>query len=150
MNSADELLEHLRMCAQFQPNGFYAFVLKHGRLWTPAPRPAGMRKQRNGTCFKSAYEAAERDSALTYVEGYGMSVIPVLHAWCVDQEGRVVDPVWTNPETRAYYGIPLTLEFLHRTMMRTRVYGVLDDPETVGLMAKADPSTFLANTGVPA
>lgn len=59
-----------------------------------------------GECFRNAAWLS-RTSKLHYVEGYAVASarlsLPLPHAWCVDDEGRVYDPTWA--EGRAYYGV---------------------------------------------
>jgi hypothetical protein len=45
---------------------------------------------------------------LTYVEGFATHPHPgevMHHGWCVDAEGRVLDPTWGVPGL-AYFGVP--------------------------------------------
>jgi hypothetical protein len=72
------------------------FVAVHGESFTPSPRPAWVEKGPPKFCFANAKELVERRSGLTYVEGYALAAgaIPALHAWTVDEGGRVIDPTW--------------------------------------------------------
>lgn len=59
-------------------------------------------------CFRNAALLAVKHR-IAYVEGHCLSSIgfPVLHAFCVDGEGRVVDPTWTDPLDCLYHGVAL-------------------------------------------
>lgn len=128
-----EIAEYLRITAELIPNGLNAWILQNGRAFTPAKRPRGVRKLRNGLCYKHAAHLAIRNpDRYTYVEGYGLSVIPVQHAWCVDADGNVVDPTWKNPEDRGYFGVKFKVETLERYLVQQGVYGLLCTPSTAG------------------
>lgn len=102
------------------------FVLKNGRQWTPAPLPPDISKMTVKECFKNATLLALERRDLTYVEGYAVGIIPVNHAWCVDAEGRVVDPTWPEVGTE-YYGVPFDKEWLFREVEKMKYYGLIDD-----------------------
>lgn len=104
------------------------FILDHGTEYTFRPLPKKYRLGVERYCFMNAARLALWDRELTYVEGYGSSEIvlgfPMLHAWCIDTRGRVVDPTWTDP-TSVYIGIPVSDGLLMEEQERTRHYGVL-------------------------
>lgn len=54
--------------------GCEAFVLANGRSFTPAKRPASMRKMRNKRCFSNALHHAGGE--LIYCEGWAAGIIP--------------------------------------------------------------------------
>ena len=105
------------------------FVLKNGKRFTLAPLPSGVKSGELRHCFENAFHLA-CSSNLTYVEGYANEVVPVLHAWCIDNKGKVVDPTWVNsfnnPDT-AYFGVPMKLRFVMKSVFRSKHYSVLDD-----------------------
>ena len=86
--------------------GFYDFVLREGRLFTPRPRPGDIRRGAAGEPFlNSLMNAAAKQ--LQYIEGYAVTEscsIPVLHAWNSAGDDFVVDPTW-HPLGVAYLGV---------------------------------------------
>lgn len=106
-----------------------AVVKARGRLWTPGEVPDGVEAGTPKQCFRNASQLASRRADLTYVEGFALSIVPLHHAWCVTEDGVVVDPTWSGGNGldpgAAYYGVAFTREALAREAVRTGYYGVL-------------------------
>lgn len=64
---------------------------------------------------------------LVYVEGYAAGIIPVLHAWCVDSDGKVVDPTWDDGIGTEYFGVPFNRAFVMTAVVDKGSYGLIDD-----------------------
>jgi hypothetical protein len=89
------------------------FLLKHGTLFTPCGLPAALRPMRMQQCFENAYRVARRTKAFHYVEGVALGLIPMDHAWVIDQDGNAYDPTWASTATglaSAYIGVELNLD----------------------------------------
>jgi len=102
-------------------------VLREGREFKNQPLPPYYAQMEKKMCFRNAMNLALREPALTYVEGYGLSIIPVHHAWCVDRDGMIVDPTWDYEPDREYFGIPFDLKFVTDLVNSKETYGVIDD-----------------------
>jgi len=88
----------------------------------------GVKKGKMGQCYKNAYHLMDITPGLTYVEGYAVSgdlPLPLMHAWCVDKNGVVYDSTWDNG--KSYLGVQFKREFVTKTILRRKVYGVMDD-----------------------
>jgi len=118
-------------------NGWHClseFVLRHGRHWTPRPLPADIKPMRLNECFKNAADLAlgYHRNEYIYCEGYALGIIPMLHAWCVDFEGNVIDPTWDQRGRKLiglgteYFGIAFKSMFLHESLHRKKAYGLID------------------------
>jgi hypothetical protein len=86
--------------------GFYDFVLREGRFFTPRPQPGDVRCGAAGEPFLNSLMNATTKQ-LPYVEGYAVtesSSTPVLHAWNSCGDGSVVDTTW-HPFGVAYLGV---------------------------------------------
>lgn len=119
----------------FRWPGYEAMVLELGKSYVPARRPKGLRKQKDRECFNNAALLALRDRTLRYVEGWATSSIgiPVLHAWCVTTEGRVVDPTWRSPEkATGYYGIEFDIEDVIAAISASGFYGLIGSDWRIG------------------
>ncbi len=102
-----------------------AFIKANGKEYTTISAKSPT-KGKLKECFMNAYQLATGHSGYTYVEGYATTEkvgIPLDHAWVVDKEGRVVDPTWKDGN--AYFGVPIKADYLLKTAVKTRVYGVL-------------------------
>lgn len=113
------------------PNGGTAGLVEvYGTTYRSAPLPAGVERGAPQMCYSNAAHLSLDDPALTYCEGFAESAaIPGLgfaHAWCVTDDGTVVDPTWDDPEHAVYRGIAIDRTLLLSTALRTGYYGVLD------------------------
>jgi hypothetical protein len=81
-----------RIKHEFYYFGLEDFLLREATWFEPPtklPRWQGAMKQ----CFHNARIAAKR-YRWKYVEGMANSIIPVHHAWCVDDAGQVQEVTW--------------------------------------------------------
>ncbi len=106
-----------------------SFVLEHGMQF-PTMAPKQPKLGRLKACYKNAAQLAMNSKDVIYVEGFAAGIIPVMHAWCIDLEGRVLEPTWTHAlqAKRDYFGIPFNLQFLMRQLAVQEYYGLLDQP----------------------
>lgn len=138
--------------------GIDDMVAQIGQVFTPTPwkshRGHGYRLGQVKECFRNAFALSTRHKELTYAEGLAYSgYFPVHHAWCVTQDGRVVDPTWSEDrfekaenEVWEYAGIPFTEEFLFKTAGRRKIYGILDEPY---IYMKNLPASAIAKLNIP-
>jgi hypothetical protein len=77
-------------------------------------------------CFQNAIMNASM-SNLRYVEGVAesrnLAGFPILHAWNLDEDGRVVDPTWDNEGT-VYWGVEMSVKYARNQMCQSGYYGV--------------------------
>lgn len=107
-------------------------VQAEGLPFPSASLPEGIPRRKKGMCFMNSYHLTSTNPwRYVYVEGYAVSKlipIPLLHAWCYDRvRGAVVDVTWADGVE--YYGIPLRLGYVRRTIATKETYGVLDNME---------------------
>lgn len=110
--------------------GIYQFILDRGIKFkiteSSFPRLGKMKE-----CFRNAAMLVTENKNYTYCEGFAMgAVIPVLHAWCIDGAGNVIDPTWENGSD--YLGVPFNTKYLWSTITRTHCFTSLIDNWTEG------------------
>jgi hypothetical protein len=105
----------------------FSLVAHNGIEFEPGPRPAGLQKDQQGLCFMNA-TLLSISYKYTYVEGYVfVHGVPLHHAWCIDDEGNVIDTTIPDQENWKYVGIPMTNELVMEAITTAQVYGVLDN-----------------------
>jgi hypothetical protein len=99
-------------------------VLREGRVFTDFAHedPKDDEYCTPRQCFTNALHIALRshldqggnEPRRTYVEGMAMKpgLIPVHHAWTVDEAGRVYDPTWQHEPNTVYIGVPVRWQYL--------------------------------------
>ena len=124
--------------------GWSDFILQHGIPFEATDLPEQYELGTPQECFSNAFRAADTHWNLIYCEGYACGVIPVHHAWCVDQETRsVVEVTWERENTFGYYGIPMNFHYVKQTIFRKETYGVIDDWKDEWPILKDDKSKWL-------
>lgn len=142
-SEVSELLEERRVVlsggyAGLEYGSIAELVLREGRDYETVLRDSehGHEPDAPRECFRNAAMLSAMHSELSYVEGYASFGLgfAVMHAWCVDGEGRVVDTTWATPEMERlgdgvpeYRGIELPGRLVYRAVRVTGVYGVFDD-----------------------
>lgn len=121
-DAALEIQHFLSRLADGEPDWhFHSVVLKHGRFWTPCPRPKGLSQGTPRQCFANAFallHAFERQEPgrYRYAEGWAASSnalnLPIHHAWLVDEQGRVLDWTWDYHDGTAYFGFSFATDFV--------------------------------------
>ena len=102
------------------------FVLKNGCWFENSPLPTAIKRGKRKECARNATRIS-LDGDYVYVEGFALApqLIPIFHAWCVDAEGKVIDPTWDYHPGTAYFGVPFNREFVLEIMLNTGYYGIL-------------------------
>jgi hypothetical protein len=104
---------------EFRFKGCEAFVLNNGLSFKAAKLPRHVKRGAMKQCFYNAYNAMLDHDGLIYCEGFAQgAVIPVLHAWCVTEDGRVVDPTWKVGSE--YIGVPFSSCYVMERFLRQR------------------------------
>lgn len=107
-------------------------VLRTGRALPGHARPDDVEVGPSGECFRNAGRLALK--GYTYMEGYALPEggIPLLHAWCVDAAGAVVDPTWAAPERAAYFGVVIPTEVVCTAALLHGSWGLLGNDHRDG------------------
>ena len=123
------------------------YVLENGRPFVYQPLPALYmpHKGRWGRCFANAFRLAMKRGELRYAEGYAKrsDSFGMLHAWCVDAQGRVVDPTWNFPAD--YYGVIYDLAYVGCVARKKGAFGVIDNwAEDYPLLRGEEPDSGIS------
>jgi hypothetical protein len=135
----DWLGAHIALQSQLDYDGIvgwehrsvYELVAAHGRWFTPAALPAHIRPLPERQCFANAAAIEREHPHLGYVEGFAVaagSPVPAAHAWCAAEDGRVVDPTWSDLGGGSYLGMVLPPNLRPRA---PRSWGVREARETL-------------------
>lgn len=112
------------------PLGFEILHQYGRRFDVKTPQPP--RRMPMGECYTNAAELCLR-GGLHYCEGYATPANinwPLPHAWCIDDDGRVVDPTW--PDGGHYFGTVFSHGGLGRILRQTGVHGVYENLHILG------------------
>lgn len=95
-NACVESSDGRRKSARY--SSYQKLVLEQGGLWeSDLSLPDGIEKMPLGACYSNALDLSVDHDDLRYCEGYALaSFISVPHAWCVRDDGVVVDPTWAS------------------------------------------------------
>ncbi len=141
------------------PEAYKALEL-YGKQYKGEPLPKQF-KQLKGpkkSCFQNSFNGAISHShELTYVEGvafHDVASMFVLHAWCINNEGKAIDLTWDKPAP-AYLGIPLKHDSIKNAMAKREkefpgdemYYGFLDDWQKDWAFLKELPKHTVNGTG---
>lgn len=117
-----------------------AFLLVYGEEFNGNARPEWVEQMTPKMCFMNCYLLVEEQQEgllgddvpeLTYVEGYVLQSglpIPIHHAWCVTDDGTVIDPTLqdrTGEEETTYFGVRIPFRALEEIVAETGSYSVL-------------------------
>ncbi len=129
-----EILEYLAMYRNLEASHshpeyrFAKMLLERGSFYTFAHIPIGYPIGTPGNCFADAAKLATDHRDLAYVEGYALGIIPTHHAWCVNNDGIVIDTSWASlapvlDKQPSYFGIIVDTGTLLRQTFRQGSWG---------------------------
>ena len=96
VTGADIIREHFEAREKaFGPNPVTRFMLTEGREFPVGPQTYALPRGTPKECYANAAHLAIWNKKLTYCEGQVMTILPIDHAWCIDEDGVVVDPTLT-------------------------------------------------------
>jgi hypothetical protein len=107
--------------------GPHDLLMQHGTFYDPSvilpDEWSGVITAYPKYCFDNAYRLARASKGrLRYVEGVALRFIPCDHAWCITEDGTVVDPTWAELDgdikPSAYFGIVIPLPVMVRARRR--------------------------------
>lgn len=126
-----------------QGKGMGAIVAAHGQAYHFDKETFKGSDKTMHMCYQEAGRAAMNNHNLTYVEGYvSVHGVPIEHAWTVDVQGKVHDPTLKDGKgILGYFGVPLRTDYVTKTAMRTKVWGIFS--HTNPTIFTAAPETYV-------
>ena len=130
---------------------FAGFTLKYGQPFYINEHTFRGKRGTQKLCFMNAFRLSTGNpDRYVYVEGQcHINVLPIDHAWCIDrQTGAVVDPTLRanasgSVKPVAYFGVPFKDEYVLRTAVKTKVYGIISHTNMDLLLGLDKPGDFL-------
>jgi len=120
-------------------------LIAHGKSYPVNPETFKTKRGEAHACYMNAGRAALDNPAETYVEGYvSVHGVPINHGWTIDKNGKVIDITTGGKGIVEYFGVPIKTNYLRKTILRTRVWGLLD-PRHNEQIYKDDPKVYVAS-----
>lgn len=112
------------------PRSAAELLLAHGQGHrSPATETSRVTDGAAGACYETAFRLACAEN-LYYAEGYACPLavgVPLMHAWCLDADGAVVDPTWPDASQTAYLGVVLDMAIVAEVVAAQGVLVVLSN-----------------------
>lgn len=120
------------------------FYLDLGQARETAPLPDNVRRGEMRQCYMNAGLLSTEHSEFAYCEGFAMrsGLFPMHHAWCLNDQGRVIDPTWPHDEKNEYLGVALNPNFVVMSSLKTGLWGVLSE-RLPAEVTDSHPTTYL-------
>src|SRR5665213_1389426 len=101
------------------------FIAEHGRSFAIDGLTFKRKRGRRHDCYRNAGMVALGDDDLLYVEGFvSVHGVPIDHAWLATPDGFVRETTATKKGIGGYFGVPFPAEYLRRTLLRTKMWGI--------------------------
>ena len=94
-----ELIKYVDQLCKYMDNtkNYHKWFKQNSKIYNIINKTESVKVQkRNRTkikrCFDNCYKAVYKEKNLKYMEGYTMSLIPIEHAFLVNENNEVIDP----------------------------------------------------------
>lgn len=144
----DQMIRQCNSARNWKYKSMEDFVLTHGVQCNSQVLPGQYERGQVKQCFMNAFNLMMKHPELRYVEGYGHSIIPTLHAWCVDENLNVIDPTWDDSEKSVYFGVVFNRDYVLEATLQRGHYGLIDNYNERFPLLQGNEKDFLDTTFV--
>jgi hypothetical protein len=127
-----ELLDHVDQLTKFmgKTKNYHKWFKENAIIYNKINKIESVKVQkRNRTkikrCFDNCYKAVYKEQNLKYIEGYTMSLIPIEHAFLVNENNEIIDPtlsintdISNDRYGSEYYGIEIPRNMIARLRIK--------------------------------
>jgi hypothetical protein len=97
MSQLTEYIQDLSKCDQPNIKNYYEWFSKNSKIYNSINKVQSVKVQRRNKtkikrCFDNCYKALYQEKDLKYIIGYTYSIIPIEHAFLVNNNNEVIDP----------------------------------------------------------
>ena len=129
LNKQADLIDELNPRSDFPYKSTQKLVLTYGKSFIKTVKSPFKGKPQS--CFENCLNALSLYPQLNYCEGFAISddvLIPISHAWLVNNAGEVIDPTWIgkNFKGSTYFGVIFNNDFAVEMAEMIGSYGILD------------------------
>lgn len=103
------------------------FILKNGQPFEISPLPKNIKRGAMKECFRNSAMLAMENADYFYAEGFAFSIIPTIHGWCANREGKAIDPTWDDG--KEYFGVIFKRDYLFKYLLKYKRYGLIENWE---------------------
>jgi hypothetical protein len=108
----------------------YKFIYDNGHYYKSIPLPKDVPMGVPKECYHNAAILSLALPDLTYVEGVARGILPVSHAWCINESNEVVDNTWPYNPSDEYFGIAFNREYIAKRVFKyKKAIPLIDDWE---------------------
>ena len=97
MSQLTEYIKDLSKCNQPNIKNYYEWFSKNSKIYNSINKVQSVKVQRRNKtkikrCFDNCYKALYQEKDLKYIIGYTYSIIPIEHAFLINDNNEVIDP----------------------------------------------------------
>lgn len=119
---------------------FEEFVYRNGQPFKTQISPKSLKRGRMKECYRNALMLMLDNPSYLYVEGYATGIIPVMHAWCIDKKGNVIDPTWADG--KEYFGVIFKRSYALEQALKDGKVGLIDNWQAEWPLLRLEPSIW--------
>ena len=101
MSQLTEYIKDLSKCNQPNIKNYYEWFSKNSKIYNSINKVQSVKVQRRNKtkikrCFDNCYKALYQEKDLKYIIGYTYSIIPIEHAFLINENNEVIAPTLSS------------------------------------------------------